>query len=157
MRYTFAFVMLACVTSLALAADSPAGAADSPAPASLEQAIKDRAKEFDATWAKHDAHAIAAYYATDGEIVTADGNTLSGRDGIEQGLTDGFNGQLKDCTLTTTVGKVRLITPDVALVDSDAQLKTGDGDPQNLHLVSILVKKDGKWLTATTRVITYKQ
>jgi uncharacterized protein (TIGR02246 family) len=155
MRTLLSCILLACLCVPALADDT--SAPNDTATSSLGAAIKQRTKEFDATWAKHDAKAIAAYYTTDGTIVTAEGNDLAGRDGIEQALSDAFNGGLKDSTLTTTVEKVRLITPDVAVVDSSAEIKLPDGDPQKLHLVSILVKKDGKWLTETTRAIAYRQ
>jgi uncharacterized protein (TIGR02246 family) len=150
MRMLLACLVLSCVTA-------PLFAEDTPAAPSAEQTIKDRAKEFDATWNKHDAEAVAAYYAKDGDIVTDDGNALSGRDGIQQALTDAFGGQLKDSVLKTTVSTVRLIKPDVAIVDAEAEMKTGDGDPRKLHLVSVLVNKDGKWLTETTRAIVYHQ
>lgn len=155
MRTVLTCVLFACLCVPAFADDtSPAKDA---APTSLEAAVKQRSKEFDATWAKHDAKAIAEYYTTDGNIVTAEGNDLAGRDGIEQALSDAFNGGLKDSTLTTTVEKVRLIKPDVAIVDSTAEIKLPDSDPQKLHLVSVLVKKDGKWLNETTRAIAYRQ
>ena len=152
-------VALLCLTFVCVAApaeDAPATPANAPA-ASPEAAIKQGAKDFDATWATHDAHAIAAHYAADAELVTADGNTFAGREGIEQALSDGFNGPLKDSTLTTTVEKIRLIKPDVAIVDSEAQLRTTDGDPKKLHILSVLVHKDGKWITETTRAIAYQQ
>jgi uncharacterized protein (TIGR02246 family) len=132
-------------------------AADSPAPTSPEQALKDRAKEFDAAWNKHDAEAVAAHFTTNGDIITESGETLAGRDGIQQALTDGFNGPLKDSTLTSTIGTVRLIKPDVAIIDSEVELKTGDAEPRKFHVVNVVVNKDGKWLTETTRAIVYRQ
>lgn len=155
MRAILAFVFLACVSVPVIADDSTGS--PGAAGASIESAVKQRTKEFDATWAKHDPKAIAAYYTPDGNIITPEGNDLAGREGIEQSLTDAFNGSLKDSVLTTTVEKVRLITPDVAIVDSGAELKCPDTDVQKVHLVSVLVKKDGKWLTATTRAIAYRQ
>lgn len=135
----------------------PALAADSPAPANIEQTIRDRTKDFDAAWNRHDAQAVASYYATSGDIVTETGDALSSRDGIQQALTDAFNGDLKNSTLTSTVTTVRLIKPDVAIVDSEVELKNGDAEARKLHVVSVLVSKDGKWLTETTRAIQYRQ
>lgn len=135
----------------------PALAADSPEPANLEQAIRDRTKDFDAAWNRHDAQAVASYYATTGDIVTETGDALSSRDGIQQALTDAFNGDLKNSTLASTVSTVRLIKPDVAIVDSEVELKNGDAEARKLHVVSVLVNKDGKWLTETTRAIQYRQ
>jgi len=150
MRLFYCLLVLSCLIA-------PALAEDAPAPSSPEKTIKDRGKDFDAAWNKHDAEAVAAYYAVSGEIVTESGDTLAGRDGIQQALTDAFNGALKDSTLTSTIGTVRLIKPDVAIVDSDIELKTGDAEPRKLHVVSVIVNKDGKWLNETTRAIAYRQ
>lgn len=150
MRFVLCCVILASCSAAVLADDAPA----TPNP---EQTIKDRSKDFDAAWNKHDAQAVAAYYTTAGDIVTESGDTLSGRDGIQQALTDAFNGNLKDSTLTSAVGSVRLIKPDVAIVDSDVELKVGDAEPRKLHVISVLINKDGKWLTETTRAIQYNK
>lgn len=150
MRLFYCLLVLSCVVA-------PALAEDAPAPSSAEKTIKDRSKDFDAAWNKHDAEAVAAYYAVNGEIVTETGDPLAGRDGIQQALTDAFNGGLKDSTLTSTIGTVRLIKPDVAIVDSDIELKTGDAEARKLHVVSVIVNKDGKWLNETTRAIAYRQ
>ena len=150
MRVILACIVLSCLTA-------PLFAEDAPAASSAEQTIKSRTKEFDEAWNKHDAQAVAAYYTTDGDIVTDDGNTLKGREGIQETLTDAFGGGLKDSTLKTTVSTVRLIKPDVAIVDADADIKTGDAEARKIHLISVLVHKDGKWLTETTRAIAYRQ
>jgi uncharacterized protein (TIGR02246 family) len=148
MSLTIIVLMLAC---------APTFAEDPVATSGAESAIKEHFKDFDQTWAKHDAKAVAAFYTEKAEIVTESGQTFSGRDGIEQCLTEAFDNNLKDSILTITVQKIRLIKPDVALVDSDAQIKQGDADPNTLHLVSILVKQDGKWMTETSRAIAYKE
>lgn len=148
MRMMLSFLVLAFVTMPLLAAD---------APSNPEQTIKDRSKDFDAAWNRHDAQAVAAYYTTNGDIVTASGDALSGRDAIQQGLSDAFNGDLKNSTLTSTVSSVRLIKPDVAIVDSEVELKPADGDSRKMHTISVLVNQDGKWLTETTRAIQYRQ
>jgi uncharacterized protein (TIGR02246 family) len=140
-------VALACAPALAAEADAPAE----------EQAIKQHFKDFEAAWAKHDAKAVSAFYTDDADIVTESGHALVGRDAIEQALTNGFADHLQNSTLTETVQKVRLIKPDVALVDADASLKQGEGEPNKLHILSVLVKRDGKWLTETTRAIAYRQ
>src|SRR5437016_9242113 len=101
-----------CFSAFAFGADSD-----------VEQQITSRSKAFTAAWDKHDAKAIAEFYAEGAEMVIAKGETFSTRDGIEQALSDGFNGDLKDTTLTESIEKVRLIKPDVAIVDSEVQIK----------------------------------
>jgi uncharacterized protein (TIGR02246 family) len=145
----YAVFALLVVPAFALAAD------DSKA----EQQIKARAEEFSAAWQKHDGGLIAAFYTKDGELVTGNGRAYSGRDEIEETLKGAFDGSLKDSAFSWTVEKVKLIKPDVAIVDYDAQLKRSASDdaPLKFHMVSVLVKQDGKWLTQTSRGIVYAQ
>ena len=142
-------ILLALALSPALADEAPAHTA--------EQAVKQGVKDLEAAWDKHDAKAVAELYTTEGEIITETGQTLSGRDGIEQALTQAFSDSLKDCTLKETIEKVRLIKPDVAIVDAEAQLKNGDTEVNKVHVVSVVVKHEGKWLIETTRAIAYRQ
>jgi uncharacterized protein (TIGR02246 family) len=148
-RFFLTCALLVCAAPMAFAADDAAA---------VEQQIKARSKEFVAAWDKHDAKAFAEFYADDADLVTAKGDTFTGKSGIEQLLTDAFQGDLKDTTLTESVEKVRLIKPDVAIVDSEVQIKRGGNDEGvKFHVVSVLVKHDGKWLTQTTRSIKYSQ
>ena len=55
------------------------------------------------------------------------------------------------------IEKVRLIKPDVALVDSEVTLKRGNDDGLKFHIVSVLVKHGDTWLTETTRTVKYSQ
>ena len=134
----------------------PVRAADDTA--KVEQEIRARSAEFAAAWQKHDAALVAAFYTVDGDIVTGNGRLLSGRDGIEQTLRDAFDDSLKESTFTSTVEKVKLIKPDVAIVDYDAELKGSNaGEPRKFHMVSVLVKQGDKWLTQTSRAIVYAE
>lgn len=147
--------MRTCLTLIVLAM------ALSPARADLatgnQDSINDHFKDFSAAWAKHDAKAVAAFYTPKAEIVTESGQALVGRDVIEQTLSDGFQNDLKDSTLVINIEKTRLIKPDVAIVDAEVQIKHGDAEANKLHLVSVLVKEDGKWVTETSRAIAYRQ
>ena len=46
---------------------------------------------------------------------------------------------------------------DVAIVDSEVTIKRGNDDGLKFHIASVLVKRDGKWLTETTRTVKYSQ
>jgi uncharacterized protein (TIGR02246 family) len=145
-------LVLAAVGFLAM----PVRAADDAA--KVEQEIRARSAEFAAAWQKHDAALIAAFYTVDGDIVTGNGRVLSGRDGIEQTLRDAFDDSLKESTFKSTVEKVKLIKPDIAIVDYNAELKGGNADePRKFHMVSVLVKQGDKWLTQTSRAIVYAE
>ena len=147
-RFLLACALVALVTPASFAADDAAAA---------EQQITARSKEFVAAWDKHDAKAFAEFYTDNAELVTAKGDTFAGKSGIEQAIGDAFQGDLKDTTLTESIEKVRLIKPDVAIVDSEVTIKRGNDDGLKFHIVSVLVKRDGKWLTETTRTVKYSQ
>ena len=145
---------LLCIlfTSLAFAAD--------PDPTAVAKAqITERATAYAAAWEKHDAKAIAVFYTEEADLVISSGESFSGRGAIEQSMQQWFDGILKDTTFAETIEKVRLIRPDLALVDSDIQIKSpGNDDPAgHFHLVTLLSKHDGKWLSETTRAVKYQQ
>lgn len=149
-------VVVALSLTPALAADPPATAADT---ATAEKEIRTRAQDFSAAWKKHDPAAVAAFYTTDGELVTGQGRAFAGREAIQEAITGAFEGAMKDSTFVWTVEKVKLVKPDVAIVDYDAEIKGADAGAEALkfHIVAVLVKQGGKWLTQTTRGIVYQQ
>ena len=148
-------VMLSVSILLALNL-APVRAADTDA-AAAEKEIKARADEFSAAWKKHDAALVAGFYAKDGQLVTAQGQSYDGREKIEEVLKDAFDGALKDTTFKWNVEKVKLVKPDVAVVDYDAEIKGADAnaDGMKFHVVSVMVKVGGKWVSQTTRGIVY--
>ncbi|HEY8747167.1 MAG TPA: SgcJ/EcaC family oxidoreductase [Tepidisphaeraceae bacterium] len=123
------------------------------------QEIRQRATEFSTAWKKGDAKLISTFYTPDGTMVTGAGRFFNGREEIEQALTSVFDESLKGSSFTWTVEKVKLVKPDVAVVDYDAEIKGADaaGEPMKFHIVSVLIKDGGKWLTQTTRGIVYAQ
>jgi len=150
------------LTILALTLTPALAAGDLPSPADIATADKEiraRAADFSAAWQKHDPALVAAFYAPDGDMVTGQGRAYAGRDAIQEALTAAFDGGLKETAFLWTVEKIKLLKPDVAIVDYDAQIKGSDpnADPLKFHIVAVLVKQNGKWLTQTTRGINYAQ
>ena len=148
-----ASLVLSLTLAPSLAADPPAGTS------AAEKEIRTRAQEFSDAWKKHDAALVAAFYTPDGDLVTAQGRTYSGREAIEEALRGGFDGALKDTTFVWTVEKVKLVKADVAVVDYNAEIKGADANAEGLkfHVVSVMVKRAGKWLSQTTRGIVYAE
>ena len=131
---------------------------DTVGASSDESAVRQVFQDLDAAWGKHDAKAVAALYSQKADIITEKGDELDGRDAIEQALGNGFAGNLQDTTLTETIDRIRMIKPDVALVDCEATITHAGADtPHKVHLVSIVSKVDGKWLLETSRAIVYGQ
>ncbi len=154
------FILCGIVASLCtftFAADTQPDIA--AATAAAKEQITKRSTEYAAAWAKQDAKAVAALYAEDADLVIANGQSFQGRAGIEQAMQEWFGGILKDTTFAETIEKVRLVKKDVAIVDSELQIKGSGGDEAagHFHLVTILSKHDGHWLSETTRAVRYAQ
>ena len=132
---------------------------DAAATAAAKEQITQRSAAYAAAWAKQDTKALAAFYTDEADLVIANGESFRTRSGIEQCMQEWFGGILKDTTFAETIEKVRLIRKDVAIVDSDLQIKGSGNDDSagHFHLVSVLSKQDGQWMRETTRAIKYAQ
>jgi uncharacterized protein (TIGR02246 family) len=122
-------------------------------------AIKKNTAAFTAAWNKHDAKALAALWAKDGDLIDPWGVTSVGRDAVEKFFAEQHtgNGKLAHSGYDNKSDSVRLITPDVAIEDWQVVL-TGLSDPSGkplgpqMHHVVIIHKKDaGHWLIAAAR------
>jgi uncharacterized protein (TIGR02246 family) len=149
-RTVLAALILAPVAAIALAA----GGADDMS------AIKQATTDFGTAWNKHDAKAIAACWAKDGDLIDPAGKKMSGQEAVEKYFAEEHTGKgaLAHCTFELKSDSVRLITPDVSLEDWDVVLTglTPEGapapiGPQTHRVVVIRKKEGGKWPIAAAR------
>ena len=117
-----------------------------------EAAIREVAKNYAGVWGKGDAKAVAALYDIDATMTGADGETNHSRDDIEKRFVEWFAGQYKGTSIQITMGKIRLLKPDVAVGGSTWEI-TGMKGPGGETLPPVkgisattMVKKEGKWL-----------
>jgi uncharacterized protein (TIGR02246 family) len=122
-----------------------------------EAALRKAQEDFAAAWNNHDAQAMAALWAEDGDWVGPDGNYVQGRQRIEDMLAEAHTGDWASSHLTVKVLGVRFLKPDVGVVNAEQEI-TGARDffdnalpNQKVVATSIMVKKDGKWQTAVYR------
>ena len=117
-----------------------------------EAAIRAHFGGFALAFAKGDAQAVAAGYADDADIVRPNQPAVVGRAAIQAFYEQMFAGPLKGVAKTTSVDRVRLVTPTVAVVDSSYTL---DRDEPPLHArgasLSVLERRDGRWVTVLSR------
>lgn len=152
-RIALTTLILAPVAAVALAAGT-AGRADPAAD------IKKNSTEFAAAWNKHDAKALAAFWAADGDLIDPWGVTSVGREAVEKFFAGEHSGKgaLAHSTYELKKDTVRMISPDVALEDWEVVL-TGLAPPDataplgpQFHRVVIVRKKAGdKWPIAAAR------
>jgi uncharacterized protein (TIGR02246 family) len=117
-----------------------------------EAAVRAHFGSFADAWVKGDAVAVAAGYAEDADLVRPNQPPVVGRAAIQAFYEQMFAGPLKGVAKTTAVDRVRLVGPDVAVVDSSYTL---DRDQPVLHArgasVTVLAKRGGRWLTVVSR------
>ena len=123
-----------------------------------EQAIRKLHQSFAEAWTNHDAQAMAIFWAEDGDFIGPDGQFMSGRARIENYLAEAHTGDFATAKLGITVKGIRFLKPDVAVVNAEAEISGGRDwydkamASQKAIATSVVVKKDGKWLTAAYRL-----
>jgi len=122
-----------------------------------EAALRQVQEEFAAAWNQHDPTAMARFWAEDGDWLGPDGYFAQGRAAVESYLSEAHTGDWATSKNTITVTSIRFLKPDVAAVNAEYNL-TGARDwfnnpipNQKILATSIMVKKDGKWLTSVFR------
>ena len=122
-----------------------------------EDAIRKRHGEFMANWNKHDAKAMAAMWAEDGDLINPGGIHAKGPAEIEKFFTEEHSAVMKGTTYSGTITDIRFAAPNVAVVDVDAVvtgMKAPDGTdapPLKHHVTWVAVKKNRKWMALAAR------
>ena len=99
----------------------------------------------------HDAKALAALYAPDGELVNEDGHVVQGRDAVEKTFAAMFAASPK-LQIGVSMQSVRFIGASVAIEDGTSTImrKPGDNAEHSRYAV-VYAKQDGKWQIASAR------
>ncbi len=145
--------MRCTVIVMGLLAATPSRAEQASGNAADEKALREFHQEFVAAYNKGDAEAVAAFYAPDADFVGIRGDTFHGRAEIKKRTAD-FFAQNKGVKLKSPFGSLRFITPEVVIADRSEELTpTAAGEPGALHATVIYVKRDGKWLQSSVRLM----
>ncbi|HTC65185.1 MAG TPA: SgcJ/EcaC family oxidoreductase [Candidatus Saccharimonadales bacterium] len=116
------------------------------------EAVRSVVSAYDDGFNNHDAHAIGALFAEEGDFTNMRGSSKHGRKDIEQNYGNLLNGALKTAHRTDTIKNVKFITPDVAEIDADWEMtgtKAADGSdnpPRKGGLDWVVQKLNGKWM-----------
>jgi uncharacterized protein (TIGR02246 family) len=125
-------------------------AADSKYPTE-EVEILETAEAFVAAYAKHDAKAVAALFATEAEYIDVNGQVSQGREAIEKTLEEIFKGN-PDCKLLFDIASIRFLGPNLAIEDGTTVSTTREGTPPTeSRYTAIHAKADGQWQVASVR------
>ena len=146
------FVIATLAPSLALAVDEAATMA-------AEKEIHAQYKLFTDAWNRHDTDAIGKMWIPEGDHLEPDGRGMRGQTSVAALFKEQHATVFKKTALALKIDTVWLVTPDVALADGTYEIDgivAPDGKPvpkREGHLTSILVRKDGKWMIAGSRLM----
>jgi uncharacterized protein (TIGR02246 family) len=121
--------------------------------------VKKQCAAFVDAWNKHDAKALGALFAEDGDAINPHGRHASGRAEVEKMFAEEHGGQgaLRESTVSVERETVRFPAPGIAVSDADITV-TGivmpDGKkmgPTGFHVVDVWKKSGDAWLVYACR------
>jgi uncharacterized protein (TIGR02246 family) len=124
-----------------------------------EKEIRARYAQFTEAWNRHDTGAMSAMWVAEGDHLEPDGRGVRGQSSVADLLKEQHATVFKKTSLALKIDTVWLVTDDVALADGTYELTgivapDGTAIPKRAgHLTSILVRKDGKWWIAGSRLM----
>jgi len=128
-----------------------AASASGPEHQQDEKAIRLAAEAFAKAYNAGDAKAIGSLFAADGEIVSEEGQSTQGREGIEQVFAGIFKEHPKT-HMDLAIESLRFIGPDMAIEDGMATVTHGPDEPaQRSPYTVVHAGRGGKWLMASAR------
>jgi uncharacterized protein (TIGR02246 family) len=133
-----------------------AGAA--PLDSSLDEAeIRAIESRYDEAWNRSDPDGLTEHLADDALVINPRGEALRGRAAFRSVMAEALAGQFAGSRHASTIHRVELVAPDVALVDGEAQV-TGlrDNGPALAHaFTDVFVRRDGRWVIAAIRAYVF--
>jgi len=116
-----------------------------------EATVRENIRDYVGIFNKHDAGGVASHWATDGISVNLEtGERTVGRESLQQEFDDFFE-QYPQSRLSGRVDNLRIIRPDVALVEGRVTIFTGDGEPVESAYTAIMVKEQDQWLISNSQ------
>jgi uncharacterized protein (TIGR02246 family) len=126
----------------------------------VSEAVDQLLEELVEAWNAGDARAYGARFCPDATFTNTDGSVDLGRDELVRHAGDAFQGILAGTKLSLAVRKLRLVRPDVAVVDldlrisgvpvsppaaSDGPASDGPGGDVRTSLMLVLLEEDDRW------------
>jgi len=89
---------------------------------------------------------VAAHFDLRTKIVNPFGLVMEGRDDVRETMAAQLQGPMQGSTHDLTVTEVRFVTDDVAVLDGEVAVSTGDGRSGTSHTTWVLRLEHGRWL-----------
>jgi uncharacterized protein (TIGR02246 family) len=106
---------------------------------------------------KNDTDTMISSWAEESDLINHLGQIAVNREDVKKLIENNRKGILKNAQFLDSIEYIRLISPDVALVDVDREIKGAiDEQGRNLdpivsHGLYVLIKKNGRWQIAAFR------
>jgi len=133
----------------------PAGADRSGSPEAAE-AIRELVDAYERDWNTHDPTAVAAYFTEDADLIMGNSARVSGRQEIRDWWRAYFDEIDPGRRGTFSVRSIRVLAPDVALLDVDSTTAGRDAAGGELPVrrargTWVVVRREGDWRVAALR------
>jgi len=115
-----------------------------------EAAIRKAIDSYVEAFNQGDAKALAAHFGEQGEMVTPAGDTLRGRQQLEETFATYFQ-ETKDAKIELQGTAVRLLSPSVAIETGVARVLVPDAEPSETEYEAIHVKTAEGWKIDSVR------
>ncbi len=120
-----------------------------------EAAIRGQVAAMEAAYNKRDTAALAAIYATDGDVMMVAGPRSSGHEAIRRATETDWAKMPSTRQISLTVDSIRFLSSDVAIAECTARLS--EGEPSQDRGTWVMVRRDGTWRVAALRVLPAEQ
>ena len=117
---------------------------------SVDAAVRQQQAALGAAINKRDAAAVAEFFASDGDEVYFDDQRIVGRNAIRENQQKAFATWPKAQRFTLAVTNVRVLTPEIAIVDTLATFN--EGEMKSNRGAAVWARQDSKWLITTLRI-----
>lgn len=127
----------------------------------VNEAVDQLLGELAGAWNAGDARAYGARFRPDATITNTDGTVDFGRDEFVRHAEEAFQGVLAGTKLSLAVRRLRLVRPDVAVVDLDLRISgmpvppgagNGPGEMRTSLMLVLVVEEDRWQITAQHNV-----
>jgi uncharacterized protein (TIGR02246 family) len=151
--------LILLLATLAIAFVVERGVAQQPRPAAApaisadEQQVRQGVVAFVEQFNAHKADALVELFRPDARMTLRDGTQFDGRDELKKSFEAAFAEQPK-CAISVVVDSIRFLTPDVAVEEgTTTNFPDGETLTARSHYTVVHLKKDGRWLMQSVRVV----
>jgi uncharacterized protein (TIGR02246 family) len=136
--------LVACLVGLAHRGATAAD--DGPELAAIRAAAEKFVKDFNSG----KAAALAAHFATQGELIDEEGQIFQGRDELEK-LFAAYFAKFPGAELALEIESIRVVGGNIAIEEGTRYLSTKEAAKAQVRYVAVRAKTEGQWLIASIR------